>query len=271
MNEHELENKIEDRWGEFDRHRGQGRIWAGLFLLIIGGFLLLKTLNIILFPVWFFSWPMILIALGLFTGLRHGFRGGAWMVLLLVGGIFLINQVDPSLQLGRYIFPFIIMAIGLMFIVRPRRNHWRRWERYQRREWRDARRAGEQVPASGTESEPLSADRRDFVDITAVFSGVKKNIVSKNFKGGDIVSFMGGSEINLTQADFTGQVKIDATNVFGGTKLIIPPTWYVQNDIAAIFGGVEDKRFANGIVPDINKTLILDGTCMFGGIEIRSY
>ena len=95
-------------------------------------------------------------------------------------------------------------------------------------------------------------------------------MLSKNFKGGDVVAFMGGTEINLTQADFNGRVMIDTFNMFGGTKLIIPADWEVQSDIVAIFGGVDDKRPpATNAVP--NKVLHLDGTCIFGGLEIKSY
>ena len=96
-------------------------------------------------------------------------------------------------------------------------------------------------------------------------------MLTKNFKGGEITSFMGGSEIDLTQSDFTGRIVIDVTNIFGGTKMIVPPTWDVQNDITAIFGGVDDKRQISGVTLDPNKVLVLDGTCMFGGIEIRSF
>ena len=96
-------------------------------------------------------------------------------------------------------------------------------------------------------------------------------MLSKQFRGGEIVSFMGGSEIDLTQADFTGRITIDTTNIFGGTKLIVPPTWDVQSDITTVFGGVDDKRPVQGVQPDPNKVLILDGTCLFGGIEIRSF
>jgi hypothetical protein len=61
------------------------------------------------------------------------------------------------------------------------------------------------------------------------------------------------------------------TNVFGGTKLILPSTWEVQNDITAVLGGVDDRRQINGVIPDPNKVLMLDGVCVFGGIEIRSF
>jgi predicted membrane protein len=154
-----------------------------------------------------------------------------------------------------------------MLIIKPKSHHKR---------WRDH--SEEFLPAEETSKKEAfytegtaTADKRDFLDVTAVFGGVKKNVLSKNFQGGDITSIMGGCEIDLTQADFTGRITIDATNIFGGTKLIVPPTWDVQSEVSAIFGGVDDKRQLSGIPMDPNKVLILDGTCMFGGIEIRSF
>jgi predicted membrane protein len=271
MNEQEFKNKIEERWGGDTRMRSRGRALTGVLLFFIGILLLLKTSNWVWFPDWFFTWPMIFIAIGIFSGLKHGFRGGGWVVFLLIGGLFLANEVDRTLHMDRYVWPIILIAIGIGFILRPRRyHHWRRWRRYNyEAKWQ------QEPDTMGTSANagtmPGDYDRRDFIDITAVFGGVKKNVLSKNFKGGDITSFMGGCEIDLSQADFTGMVKIDATNIFGGTKLIVPPTWDVQNDISAIFGGVDDKRQITGVTLDPNKVLVLDGTCMFGGIEIRSF
>ena len=38
-----------------------------------------------------------------------------------------------------------------------------------------------------------------------------------------------------------------------------------------IFGGIEDKRRMQTITGPPEKTLILKGTVLFGGIEIKSY
>jgi predicted membrane protein len=271
MNEQDFKNRVEERWGGDPRMRSRGRILTGVLLFLIGVLLLFRTANLVFFPGWFFTWPMILIAFGLISGVKHGFRGGAWAILLLVGGLFLANEIDPGLQMNRYIWPIILISIGLGFILRPKRSHYgRRWRRYHHHaQWE------QQPDATGTPANagdmPGDYDRRDFIDVTATFGGVKKNVLSKNFKGGDITSFMGGSEIDLSQADFNGRITIDVTNIFGGTKLIVPASWDVQNDITAIFGGVDDKRQISGVAMDPNKVLLLDGTCMFGGIEIRSF
>ena len=262
----QFKKEMQERWG-YPRGNRHGRLWAGLLLVAIGGLLLLKALQIVLFPWWFFTWPMLLIAFGLLSALKHGLRRGGWMVMLLIGGLFLANEIDPSLDLERFVAPIAVIGVGLIFILRPKRNRWRRWEG-DHGEWHS------NVNTAAVSTEDInkdSTDSRDFIDITAVFGGVKKNVISKTFKGGDIVTFMGGSEIDMSQADFTGKIKIDTTNIFGGTKLIVPSTWDVQSDITAIFGGVEDKRQMTGVNADPAKILILDGTCLFGGIEIRSF
>lgn len=271
MNEQEFKNRVEERWGGDPRMRSRGRVFTGVVLFFIGILLLLKTANMVYFPGWFFTWPMIFIAIGLISGVRHGFRGGFWVIFLLIGGLLLANQINPTLHLERYIWPIILIGIGIGFILRPKRHHrWRQWRRYHYQagwqQQRDAIGSSENTGAAEDDH-----DRRDFIDVTAVFGGIKKNVLSKNFRGGDITSFMGGSEIDLSQADFNGTVHIDATNIFGGTKLIVPSSWDIQNDITAIFGGVDDKRQISGVALDPNKVVILDGVCMFGGIEIRSF
>ena len=94
---------------------------------------------------------------------------------------------------------------------------------------------------------------------------------SKNFQGGDVTCFMGGAEIDLTQADVQGKAVIDATAVFGGVKIIVPSNWDVKVENTAAFGSVDDKRRAGNFIPDTTKLLVITGTAVFGGIEITNY
>lgn len=239
-------------------HSGEGNVWTGIFLLIIGVAALLKAMLFPL-PAWVFTWQMLLIAIGFFLGLRHGFRGAAWFILMLVGGVFLINEFFPELMLRQFLWPTALIILGLFIIIRPRRHRY--WKEYVDDKVQDAMDKAQQ---GFTSSE-------DYIDSTSIFGGLKKNIISKNFKGGDITNIMGGSEIDFTQADINGTVTIDLTQVFGGTKLIVPSNWQVKAQMAAIFGGIEDKRNLQNATLDPNKMLVLDGTSIFGGIEIKSY
>ena len=282
MDNEQFKQEIKNRYGGTSSRR-KGRVLAGFFLLVIGVILLLRQMGY-LFPDWLFTWPIILIAIGVFSALKEGFRGGAWFIFILVGSIFLADYINPNWDLHRYIWPLAIISVGVFVIFKPRGCRGRRWKRRMGR-WDDSNPQGpisggtteRIIPAASTSAtEGFAEDARhldsdDFVDITSVFGGVKKIIVSKNFKGADITCFMGGAEINLTQADIKGIARIDATNIFGGTKLIVPPTWEIKSEASAVFGGVDDKRELHMIKPEPGKVLILDGTCIFGGIEIRSY
>lgn len=239
-------------------HSGSANVWTGIFLLTIGVVALLKAM---LFPLppWLFTWQMLLIAIGFFLGLRHGFRGASWFIMMLVGGVFLINEFFPELMLRQFLWPAALIILGLFLIVKPRRRRY--WRQY----------VDDKVQEAVDNAQQGSASGEDYIDSTSIFGGIKKNVISKNFKGGDITNIMGGSEIDFTQADINGTVTLDLTQVFGGTKLIVPSNWQVKAQMAAIFGGVEDKRNLQNATLDPNKMLVLDGTSIFGGIEIKSY
>ena len=242
------------------KDKSRNHIFAGLFILGIGVVLLLRQSGID-FPFWLFTWPMILIAIGILGGIKHRFRPGGWLIVLAVGGIFLAEYLIPGVSIQRIAWPLLIMAVGFWIIVRPKTHH-RHFGGCRRRNKQDIN----EYSDDGSHS-----DSSDFIDATSVFGGIKKMVLSKNFKGGEIVNVMGGTELNLTQSDIKGRINIETTNVFGGTKLIVPPTWDVQSDIVAIFGGVDDKRRFAAEPADPAKIIHLSGICLFGGVEIKSY
>ncbi|MBS1917411.1 MAG: hypothetical protein JST87_14120 [Bacteroidetes bacterium] len=248
---------------DYNRNRHEGRIIAGLFLLVVGAVFFMRELSFPFFPDWLFSWPMILIAIGIYSGLRHQFRNPGWIIMIAIGGIFLFDQMNIGFDMHRFIVPTIIVAVGLTMILRPRRD--RGWIRSDWSSWHSEKKNDPVDPIGKTDY-----SSEDFFDSTAVFGSSKKRIISKDFKGGDITCFMGGCEIDFSQADIIKPAVIDMTLVFGGGKIIVPADWQVVIHITPVFGGVEDKRKQPvSINPD--KVLILKGTCFFGGFEIKNY
>ena len=122
-----------------------------------------------------------------------------------------------------------------------------------------------------TSHENQNYSSEDFTESTSIFGGIKKNILTKKFQGGDIVNIMGGTELNLMQADINGRVVLEIVQLFGGTKLIVPAHWEIKPEMVALFGGIEDKRQVQNVTHSPDKILVLKGTTMFGGIEIRNY
>jgi predicted membrane protein len=271
--------KIEqtDYYGK--KYNRGGRALGGLVLVGLGALWLIHRMHLVFFPTWLFTWPMILIAIGIYVGARKSFSGGGWQVLLLIGGIFLIPHIYwyyTASSISGYTWPLVIIALGLYMILRPRRDFRNsdrfkaQWKNYGDK-WKDSGKDWKQYYATsgGQASGATSGD--DYLDETSVFGGVNRVVVSKNFKGGDIVNIFGGCDINLTQADFTGTVTIDFVQIFGGAKIIVPTDWRVIVKTTSIFGGVEDKRPPALIKENPDKTLIIDGTSMFAGISIQCY
>ena len=102
-------------------------------------------------------------------------------------------------------------------------------------------------------------------------AGLKKPSYPKTFKGGDIVNIFGGAELDFTQADINGRVVLDITQIFGGTKIVVPSNWQVVSDVAAVFASVDDKRLRSTAGAGSDKILVLKGVSIFAGIDIRSY
>ncbi len=249
------------------RKHNENRLLVGV-LLLVAGFLLLAYKMGAPLPYWLFTWPVLLISIGLIIGIQNRFRNPGGIILIILGSIFLSDKLIPGINLGNYIAPIIIICIGLVFIFRPKRN-WQHCNNYKsaKERWiKDV--TADNQPEEGKQG----LNEGEFINSTSVFGGVKRTILSKNFRGGELTCFMGGAEINLLQSDIQQPVSLEITAVFGGAKIIVPANWDIKNEVSAVFGGVEDKRpLQAGINFDARKTLIISGSAVFGGIEINSY
>src|ERR1700757_25047 len=249
------------------RHR-RGKIVGGIILFIIGAAFLAREMGVI-FPEWLFTWQMLLIVIGLFVGVKSSFRNFSWFVLMAVGGVYLIGDFVPGMHFKVYFWPIIIMLIGLAMIFKPRRRYSEeycrnRWERKWNRRYGNY--SGNRFSTCANDESSSSDDR---VDMDGVFSGFKKNIISKDFKGGTISNVFSGGSLNLSQADINGTVVLELKQVFSGIKIIVPANWEIQVDVNTMFGGVEDKRPHQTIITNPDKVLVIKGNTVFGGIEIQ--
>jgi predicted membrane protein len=248
---------------KWEKNHTRGKFAGGLLIVTVGTLFLMRELGAEI-PQWIFTWKTLLIGIGLVGLIKHGFSRMGWLIPMAVGGAFLVSDLYPELLIKSILWPVVIIIVGLFIMFRPRRKfrheHWRRW-RQDRHRYADAYR---QRQSAGTSE--------DFIDSTAVMGGVEKNILSKQFKGGDVTNVFGGTELDLSQADFEGKITLEVTQVFGGTKLIVPAHWQIQTSTTVtVLGSIEDKRPVNSQTgSDPNKILVLNGTTIFGGIEIRS-
>ena len=265
--------------GATHNHRS-ARVLTGLLIVGIGGALLLQKMGILLFPYWLFTWPMILILVGLFAAIRNGFRSFGWIIPCAIGSLFLMQEIYPNIDIDRLIWPIVLIVIGLSVMLgrhRPcfgphrlkkkLRDKWgddwhEKWQKQkkEREYWHDWKKEMYDPGYSSTSG--------DLMDINAVFGSIKRTVLSKNFRGGEINTVLGGCELNLTQADIIGTAVLDVNTVLGGTRIIVPPTWQVSSEMDSVFGSLEDKRPIQLLSPNPDKVLILKGASVFGGTEL---
>lgn len=261
MNTQQKEYKEKDRIRQSD---SRGKILGGVIVIAIGVALLLRQIGVNL-PQWLFTWEVLVIITGIYLGIKHSLRHPGWIIFILIGSLFLADDIFPDITISAMIWPVLIILLGIIIIFKPRNIHkcqnhqWQRWKHH----WKDKYEWENTNTIQGEDS----------IETVSVFAGVKKHVISKNFKGGEVTCVFGGAEINLMQADLNGTAVLELTQIFGGTKLIVPAHWDIQHhELVAVLGGIEDKRFIQKeTIIDTGKKLVLRGTCLLGGIEIKSY
>lgn len=229
------------------------KMLGGLFVIGFGVLILLNQIGMNI-PNVFTSWEMVLILMGIVSIVKHNFKKMFGYVLIVVGGIFMINDFYPYTVETRFIWPVLIIIFGISLFFKAMTSQ--------------KKKPSYTIIKDNVEE---TKNSEDFIESTAFFGGVNKNIVSKAFEGGKVTSFFGGTQINLSHADIEGPVNLDISCIFGGIELIVPSHWKIQTELTTVFGGVDDKRNVGLIDENSGKMIILKGNVFFGGVEISSY
>lgn len=240
---------------DFEKEKMRGKVWFGIAVVGVGAAFFARALGVAL-PTWLFTWPMILILVGIITLGKHKFQKPGGLIPLTIGGVFLAQSIFPDMQYANLIWPALIVLFGLSLIMSP-------WKKAKAKKYDDW-----QSKPFETSTEDVTGD---YLDIDAIFSGVERNIYSKNFKGGRVDCVFGGAEINMLQADIEGTVVLQVNAVFGGIELSVPASWKVQTEVSAVLGGVEDKRRMVEDTSASGKILVVKGSVVFGGVSIKGY
>jgi predicted membrane protein len=225
------------------------RVLIGVILVLAGLFLAIRNTGF--FPDFIdhvvFSWPMLLVTIGLVMTLGATEKT-AGVIVMAVGGFFMIPLVfRETFHMYNMFWPSIFIIIGVIFIVTRRRG----WNAVKKTD--------------------MIGD--DYIDYVNVFSGGERQVVSQNFKGGKITAVFGGTELDLTKAKMApGKNDLEIACVFGGATLIVPDNWYVTIEVTPILGGFSDlRKLSPGRTVDSTSQLVIRGAVVFGGGEIKSY
>lgn len=243
-----------------------GNIALGVLILAVGSLLLFKQMGLFI-PRWIFSWPMILITIGVYTGYTNRFRNIGSVILILIGGFFLLrDMMFLPYHLAPFLFPVALILLGFYIIFRRRENR-----SFDLKEWEKNFDKFDSGDGEKPAKEFFGKDGSSYLKVDAFLTGIKRKVMSKDFRGGEITTIFGGSDIDLMHADIQGQAVLKVSVAFGGLKLVVPSNWDVQLGVSNLAAGIDDKRYTQQGVQNPEKRLIITGSVIFGGIEISSY
>ena len=169
-------------------------IW-GLLILAAGA--LLFAFNMGVLPLEYkyvvFSWPMILVVIGLgMLFSRHSWLGG--IIMMLIGGFFLLPKLDiEGLEfITQNGWALLLIIGGIIILCKTlfgKRFHQFSVKFHNNAEWKEKHHS---------HNWKNSGNASGFIERNCVFGGGKEQLNIKEFKGGDINCVFGGIELDLT-------------------------------------------------------------------------
>ncbi|MFN8211710.1 MAG: DUF5668 domain-containing protein [Bacteroidales bacterium] len=231
------------------RHLNSNRGIIGIILVLAGLFLVLRNTGIFsgFIDSVIFSWPMLLVVIGLVITIGSSGSKTSGIIIMAVGAFFLIPIIfSETFHMYNMFWPSIFIIVGIVFIVSKK---------------------------SGWNSVSVTEASDDYIDYVNIFSGGERQIVSENFRGGKVTAVFGGNEIDLTKAKLAPGINVlEVACIFGGTTIIVPEDWSVKVEVTPVLGGFGDsRRLTPGRTVDTTRQLVIKGAVVFGGGEIKNF
>ncbi len=254
-------------------HKLSNVLW-GIVLITLGVVFGLNILGVTDINVFFSGWWTLFIIVPCFINLFVDEHKGGNLIGLLFGVCLFLACQDllDMVLVWKMIIPACLVVAGLVIIFH-----------------------GSFKDSAVRRAKKLSNERTDFErrEYWATFSEQILNFDGEKFDGCKMDVVFGGVKCDLKKAKIEDGAVIVASSVFGGITIYVPEDIEVEVASTAIFGGVSDKRRKKAksvsgheledieeaeVVGEktdtkakgkIKKTLYIDATCLFGGLEIR--
>ena len=223
-----------------------GNVLWGIILIIIGLIIGGNALGITNINIFFDGWWTLFIIIPCFIGLfKENEKTGNFIGLLIGVALLLACQNIINFDLiWKLAFPTILVIIGVSLIFKDT--------------------IGGKV---NSEIRKLNEKRNGENGYCATFAGQNVNFDGQNFTGADLTAVFGGIKCDLRNAIIDSDVVINASSTFGGIEIYVPSNVKIKIKSTPLFGGVSNK--ANTKTDENSHTIYINGTAVFGGVEIK--
>ena len=208
----------------------RNKLVAGIFFTILGVLLTLDNLDLFDAGRALRWWPVVLIVFGLMN-LGDAARRGVASVAIVAGAALLAMRAHWIHFSFWNIWPVVLIIIGAVIILRA---------------------LGVSAPAGS--------------NLWGVLNTRKLTLDPHDIDRRQIVAFMGGTQLVLTDAELEAPVTLEVLAIWGGVEIRVPIGWEVIVEAVPIMGGIDIKT--NG--PSTGRRLIVRGLVLMSGMEIKN-
>ena len=197
----------------------------GIILVLLGAGFLLDQFNVISFGnIISIYWPVILIVLGL-VGIidRRSSKTGS-AILLIFGILFQARNLGlMNVNIFRTFWPIILIIVGVKIIFGKDKV-------FVHKEFSSSSKS------SATNSN-ASINEDDYINESALMSGINTRVGSQDFKGGTVSSTMGEVKLDLRDAKLhNNEASLNISVVMGEVKVYVPSNWKIKYSGKPIMG-----------------------------------
>jgi len=222
------------------------RIFASL-LIAVGILIILSNLNIIsVESLMKYLWPSLLILIGLYNLVRDRRIQIFSVILIGIGTIYLLNELDIIVvtfrQIMMYFWPVLLILIGFnLLFSRPRKIR----------------------PIEPSNKPRHTSNQREY---NAFLNSVNEQVNNTSFEYSSINSVFASAEIDYSMIEFKNDsASIEINSVFSSVLVKLPSGVRINLSGSPILGDITDKSMGD---PNSTKTLNVNFTCILGNIEI---
>lgn len=220
-------------------------LW-GVVLIAAGVIFALNAFEITNINIFFDGWWTLFIIVPCAIGVFDEKEKTGNIIGLLVGVFLLLccQDIISFRMLWKLVIPMIIIIIGIKMVL------------------------VNILPNKSTEIIKVLKEKcGEIPNGTATFSGQNLNFDGEVFEGAELNAIFGGVKCDLRNAIIDKDCVIIATAIFGGIDILVPANVNVKVRSNSLFGGISDKSSKNS--KENSVTVYIEGTCMFGGVDIK--
>lgn len=254
----------------------------GLIFIAVGLLYACNALDILEFSIFFPGWWTLFIIIPCIVALTRKNEDKTGPVIgLAIGICFLINAQDFAFHIDFWPMAVAVLciAIGVKLMFPDKKKNHRQVE-YTEYTY-DSTTGSTTVNAEEVKTEDTTGSSHagntaytggngGYINASAILGGKDIRVDNECFTGADMTVIMGAVDLNLRNAIISEDVYINVTAIMGGVDIYVPANVRVVTDgCSCIMGGIDvNTGYANFHAAEDPK-LIITGTCLMGGIDIK--